>query len=61
MPSQTFESESRLFSFQTKDATPKVLSYYEEQLKSAGFTVSRVKRADQGIVVRVEDAGKRRT
>jgi hypothetical protein len=59
--SQTSEGESNAFSFNTKDAASKVLTYYQEQLKSGGFNINLISSSDQGGVVQAEDSGKKRT
>ena len=59
--SQTPDGDSSAFTFTTKDSASKVLSYYQDQLKSAGFSVTLVASSDQGGAVQGEDSGKKRT
>ena len=58
--SQTPEGDQHGFSFKTSDAATKVISYYQDQLKSAGFTVNLATTGDQGGMVSAEDSGKKR-
>ncbi len=48
------------FTFKTKDPAAKVVSFYQDQLKAAGFTVTQV-LGDQGGLVTGETAEKKRT
>jgi hypothetical protein len=65
-PEGTYSAKSgdgaqNTFAFKTKDAPAKVISYYQDQLKSAGFTVNLVTSGDQGGIVQAENSGKNRT
>jgi hypothetical protein len=58
---QSTDGSSGSFSFKTADAASKVTSYYQDQLRSAGFNVTLVSSGDQGGMLSAEDAGKKRT
>lgn len=65
-PQGTFSAQSKdgnqtTFSFKTKDAPPKVISYYQDQLKSGGFTINMTTTSPQGGMVMAEDSAKTRT
>ena len=61
MSTQSKEGNSNTFTFKTNDAASKVIAYYQDQLKSAGFTVNLVSSGDQGGMVHAEDSAKKRT
>lgn len=48
------------FSFKTSDAPAKVLEYYQNQLKAAGFTISLASNTPEGGMVVSEDGSKKR-
>jgi VCBS repeat-containing protein len=61
----TFSAEAKdgaqnSFTFKTKDPASQVVAFYQEQLKSGGFTVTQV-TTDQGGLITGETADKRRT
>ncbi len=58
---QSTDGSSGSFSFKTTDAASKVTSYYQDQLRSAGFNVTLVSSGDQGGMLSAEDSGKKRT
>jgi hypothetical protein len=58
---QTGEGSQNTFTFKTKDAPAQVISYYQGQLKSAGYTVNLVSSGDQGGMVSAEDATTKRS
>jgi hypothetical protein len=65
-PSGTFSTQTKeggqsSFTFKTQDAAAKVMSYYQEQLKSAGFSINMATNTPQGGMVMAEDSGKTRT
>lgn len=65
-PQGTFSSQSKegnqsTFAFKTKDAPAKVISYYQEQLKSGGFTINMTTNTPDGGMVMAEGAGKTRS
>jgi hypothetical protein len=62
-PQGTFSSQSKegnqsTFSFKTKDAPAKVVAYYQDQLKSGGFTITMTTTSPQGGMVMAEDGAK---
>jgi hypothetical protein len=61
MATQTKDGNSNTFTFKTSDGAGKVLTYYQDQLKSAGFKMNLVTTGDQGGMVQAEDSDKRRT
>ena len=61
MATQTKDGNSNTFTFKTSDGAGQVLTYYQDQLKSAGFKMNLVTTGDQGGMVQAEDSDKRRT
>jgi hypothetical protein len=61
LATQSKEGSSNTFTFKTNDAASKVISYYQDQLKSGGFEVKLVTTGEQGGMVTAEDAAKKRT
>ncbi len=59
--SQTKEGSQSTFAFKTKDAPSKVMSYYQDQLKSGGFTINMSTNTPDGGMVMAEGAGKTRS
>ena len=59
--SDSKDGSQNTFTFKTKESAGKVLTYYQEQLKSAGFTVNVTTVTDQGGMVQTEDSAKQRT
>ena len=60
--SQTPEQNTYSFGFKTPDSSTKVMSFYQDQLKSAGFTLNQVissGQIGQGGMMSAEDAGKK--
>jgi hypothetical protein len=55
------DGSSGSFSFKTPDSTDKVTAFYQDQLKSAGFTINVVSSGTQGGMVSGEDTANRRT
>lgn len=55
------QGEQNSFSFKTKDAPSKILTYYQDQLKSAGFGVTQTVTSDQGGMISAENNDKSRT
>jgi hypothetical protein len=53
------ENEGGMFAFKTGDGAKKVLGWYEQSLKAAGFTVENTVTGDDGGMVTGEDASKR--
>ena len=58
---QTPGGNQSTFTFKTKDAPAKVMSYYQDQLKSAGFTINLISGGDEGGMVQAENASKTRS
>jgi hypothetical protein len=58
---QTPQGEQNSFSFKTQDAPSKVLSYYQDQLKSAGLTLTQSIASGEGGMVSAENGDKSRT
>jgi hypothetical protein len=61
MSTQTSQGSQNTFAFKTQDAPGKVISYYQEQLKSAGFTVNVTGSSEQGGMVQASDEAKNRS
>jgi hypothetical protein len=65
MTSETPEGSQHTFGFKTKDAPSKVIAYYQDALKSAGFTITQTMNtqgsAESGGMVMAEDAAKKRS
>jgi len=57
----TPQGSQSTFTFKTKDAPSKVMSYYQDQLKSTGFTMNQMVTGDQGGMVTAEDSDKKRS
>ena len=58
---QSTEGNSGTFTFKTPDAASKVTSFYQDQLRAAGFNVTLVSSGEQGGMLSAEDADKKRT
>jgi hypothetical protein len=58
---QSGQDGSQGFTFKTPDPPSKVANYYQDSLKSAGFTVTMATTGNQGGVVMAEDGAKKRT
>lgn len=65
MTAQTPEGSQNTFGFKTKDPPSKVISYYQDALKSAGFTITNTMNTqsggETGGMVMAEDASKKRS
>jgi hypothetical protein len=59
--SQTKDGNQSTFAFKTHDAPAKVMSYYQDQLKSGGFSINMATNTPQGGMVMAEDSGKNRS
>lgn len=55
------DGKSANYTLKTPDAAEKVTSYYQDQLKAAGFNVTLVSSGAQGGMLSAEDADKKRT
>jgi hypothetical protein len=61
MSTQTSQGSQNTYAFKTPDAPPKVISFFQDQLKSSGFTVSIVSSGEQGGMIQATDASKNRS
>jgi len=61
MSSSTADGSQNVFTFKSKDSASKVISFYSDQLKTAGFTINMTTNTDQGGMVQASDEGKKRT
>jgi hypothetical protein len=55
------EGSQNTFSFKSTDPASKILSFYSDQLKAAGFTISMTTTSDQGGLVQANDDAKKHT
>jgi hypothetical protein len=60
LSTQTPEGSQNTYTFKTQDAPAKVIAYFQDQLKGAGFAVTLVSSGDQGGMVQAEDSAKNR-
>ncbi len=58
---KTPEGTQNTFSFKTKDAVSKVVEFYQDSFKTAGFTMTQVINADTGGMLNAENGDKKRT
>jgi hypothetical protein len=58
---QSNDGSTYTYGFKTPDAASKVISFYQDSLKSGGFTVNQVVTTGQGGMVHAEDSGSKRT
>ena len=61
MSSTSPEGSQNTFTFKSKDPASKVIGYYSDQLKSAGFTINMTTTTDQGGMVQASDDAKKHT
>jgi hypothetical protein len=61
LSTQTPDGNQNTFTFKTKDPADKVLAYYQDQLKSAGFSVNTIGAGSSGGMVQAEDKSKNRS
>jgi hypothetical protein len=59
--SQTGDGNQNTFSFKTNDSSEKVLTYYQDKLKSGGFNLDSSTTYDTGGLIHAEDRDKQRT
>lgn len=59
--SKSSDGTQNTFTFRTKDEASKVIQFYQDSLKSAGFNVTQVLNSAAGGMVSAEDADKKRT
>jgi hypothetical protein len=58
---QTAEGSTGNFTFKTSDTADKITSFYQDQLKTAGFNVTLMSSGIQGGMLSAEDAASKRT
>jgi hypothetical protein len=58
---QTPEGSQNTYSLKTKDSAGQVLTYYENQIKSAGFSITTTVKSDAGGMLSGESTDKKRT
>jgi hypothetical protein len=58
---QTADGNTGNFTFKTSDSADKITSYYQDQLKSAGFNVTLVSSGVQGGMLSAEDTATKRS
>ena len=61
LATQTPEGSQNTYTFKTQDSPSKVIAYFQDQLKNAGFAVTLVTPGDQGGMLQAEDSSKKRT
>ncbi len=57
----TAEGSQNSFSFNSSDSATKILGYYTDQLKAAGFKINLTTTTDTGGLVQAQDESKKRT
>jgi hypothetical protein len=55
------DGEQSIFTFKTTDSPAKVIMYYQDQIKAAGFKVTVASSGEQGGMVQAEDLQKKRS
>jgi hypothetical protein len=55
------EGSQNTFTFKSTDSATKIISYYSDQLKSAGFSINLTSNTDQGGMMLATDEGKKHT
>jgi hypothetical protein len=61
MSSSSAEGTQNTFTFKSKDSASKIITYYSDQLKAAGFNINMTANTDQGGMVQASDESKKRT
>lgn len=61
MSSSNADGAQNTFTFKSKDPASKIITYYSDALKSAGFSINMTTNTDQGGMVQASDEGKKRT
>jgi hypothetical protein len=61
MSSTSADGSQNTFTFKSKDASTKIITYYSDQLKTAGFTINMTTTTDQGGMVQATDDSKKHT
>ncbi len=61
MSSSNAEGSQNTFTFKTKDPASKIITFYSDALKAAGFSINMTTNTDQGGMVQASDEAKKRT
>ena len=61
MSANSADGSQNTFTFKSNAAADKILAYYSDQLKSAGFTIGMTANTGQGGMLQASDDGKKRT
>ena len=61
MSATSAEGSQNTFTFKSNDPATKILTYYTDQLKAAGFNINMSSNTDQGGMVLASDEGKKHT
>jgi hypothetical protein len=61
MSSSSAEGTQNTFTFKSKDPASKIITYYSDQLRAAGFSINMTTTTDQGGLVQASDDSKKRT
>ncbi len=61
MSSTNADGAQNTFTFKSKDSASKIIAYYSDALKTAGFSINMTTNTDQGGMVQASDEGKKRT
>jgi len=61
MAATSADGSQNTFTFKSKDPSTKIISYYSDQLKAAGFTINMTTTTEQGGMVQATDEGKKHT
>jgi hypothetical protein len=61
MSSTSAEGSQNTFTFKSQDPSTKIITFYSDQLKAAGFTINMTTTTDQGGMVQATDDSKKHT
>ena len=61
MSSTSADGSQNTFTFKSTDASTKIITFYSDQLKAAGFTINMTTTTDQGGMVQATDDSKKHT
>jgi hypothetical protein len=61
MSSVNGDATQNVFTFKSKDPASKVIAYYSDQLKTAGFSINMTTNSAEGGMISATDDGKKRT
>ena len=59
--SSSAEGSQNTFTFKSSDSVAKILAFYTDQMKSAGFTISLTSTTETGGLIQAQDETKKRT